>query len=281
LRDSKIAVDALDEIILVGGASRMPMVRKLVSKMFGRLPAANMNPDEVVALGAAVQAGLVTRDAGLDEMVLTDVAPYSLGIDTAMQVSANQYVPGHYLPIIERNTIVPVSRMQRILTVSDRQRMLSIKVFQGEARLTVDNVALGEFTLEVPVKPAGQAGADVRFTYDVNGVLEVEATAFPGGVKRAMVIEENPGVLTPEEISERLAALAALKIHPREQLENRTLLTRADRVYEETLGEHRQYLAAHIARFQSLLERQNAEEIAHARSELSALLDRFDVHVTY
>jgi molecular chaperone HscC len=281
LRDSKIAVDALDEIILVGGASRMPMVRKLVSKMFGRLPAAHLNPDEVVALGAAVQAGLVARDAGLDEMVLTDVAPYSLGIDTAMQVGANQYVPGHFLPIIERNTIVPVSRMQRIFTVSDRQQILSIKVFQGEARLTADNVPLGEFTLDVPVKPAGQAGADVRFTYDINGVLEVEATAFPDGVKRAMVIEENPGVLTPEEIGERLAALAALKIHPRDQLENRALLTRADRVYEETLGEHRQYLAAHIARFQSLLERQNAEGIAHARNELNALLDRFDVHMTY
>ncbi|MFM0221184.1 molecular chaperone HscC [Paraburkholderia dipogonis] len=281
LRDSKIAVAALDEIILVGGASRMPMVRKLVSKMFGRLPAGHLNPDEVVALGAAVQAGLVGRDAGLDEMVLTDVAPYSLGIDTAMQVGPAQFVPGHFLPIIERNTIVPVSRTQRIFTVRDRQQMLSIKVFQGEARLTTDNVALGEFTLEVPLKAAGEAGADVRFTYDINGVLEVEATAFPGGVKRAMVIEENPGVLTPEEIRERLAALSALKIHPRDQLENRTLLTRADRVYEETLGDHRQYLAAHIARFQALIERQNTDEIAQARRELSALLDRFDVHVTY
>ena len=281
LRDSKIAVAALDEIILVGGASRMPMVRKLVSKMFGRLPAGHLNPDEVVALGAAVQAGLVGRDAGLDEMVLTDVAPYSLGIDTAMQVGPAQFVPGHFLPIIERNTIVPVSRMQRIFTVRDRQQMLSIKVFQGEARLTTDNVALGEFTLEVPLKAAGEAGADVRFTYDINGVLEVEATAFPGGVKRAMVIEENPGVMTPEEIRERLTALSALKIHPRDQLENRTLLTRADRVYEETLGDHRQYLAAHIARFQALIERQNADEIAQARGELSALLDRFDVHVTY
>ncbi|MFM0670555.1 Hsp70 family protein [Paraburkholderia sediminicola] len=281
LRDSKIAVAALDEIILVGGASRMPMVRKLVSKMFGRLPAGHLNPDEVVALGAAVQAGLVGRDAGLDEMVLTDVAPYSLGIDTAMQVGPAQFVPGHFLPIIERNTIVPVSRMQRIFTVRDRQQMLSIKVFQGEARLTTDNVALGEFTLEVPLKAAGEAGADVRFTYDINGVLEVEATAFPGGVKRAMVIEENPGVMTPEEIRERLAALSALKIHPRDQLENRTLLTRADRVYEEALGDHRQYLAAHIARFQALIERQNADEIAQTRGELSALLDRFDVHVTY
>ena len=281
LRDSKIAVAALDEIVLVGGASRMPMVRKLVSKMFGRLPAGHLSPDEVVALGAAVQAGLVSRDAGLDEMVLTDVAPYSLGIDTAMQVAQNQFVPGHFLPIIERNTIVPVSRMQRIFTVRDRQQMLSIKVFQGEARLTTDNVPLGEFTLEVPLKPAGEAGADVRFTYDINGVLEVEASAFPGGEKRAMVIEENPGVMTPEEIRERLAALSALKIHPRDQLENRTLLTRADRVYEETLGDHRQYLAAHIARFQALIERQNADDIAHARGELSALLDRFDVHVTY
>ncbi|MFB9128120.1 molecular chaperone HscC [Paraburkholderia dipogonis] len=281
LRDSKIAVAALDEIILVGGASRMPMVRKLVSKMFGRLPAGHLNPDEVVALGAAVQAGLVGRDAGLDEIVLTDVAPYSLGIDTAMQVGPAQFVPGHFLPIIERNTIVPVSRMQRIFTVRDRQQMLSIKVFQGEARLTTDNVALGEFTLEVPLKAAGEAGADVRFTYDINGVLEVEATAFPGGIKRAMVIEENPGVMTPEEIRERLAALSALKIHPRDQLENRTLLTRADRVYEETLGDHRQYLAAHIARFQTLIERQDADEIAQARGELGALLDRFDVHVTY
>ncbi|WP_454826871.1 Hsp70 family protein [Paraburkholderia xenovorans] len=281
LRDSKIAVAALDEIILVGGASRMPMVRKLVSKMFGRLPTAHLNPDEVVALGAAVQAGLVGRDAGLNEMVLTDVAPYSLGIDTAMQIGPSQFVPGHFLPIIERNTIVPVSRMQRIFTVRDRQPILSIKVFQGEARLTADNVSLGEFTLDVPPKPAGEAGADVRFTYDINGVLEVEATAFPDGRKRAMVIEENPGVMTPEEIRERLVALSALKIHPRDQLENRTLLTRADRVYEETLGDHRQYLAAHIARFQAVIERQNADEIAQARGELGTLLDRFDVHVTY
>jgi len=281
LRDSKIAVAALDEIILVGGASRMPMVRKLVSKMFGRLPTGHLNPDEVVALGAAVQAGLVGRDAGLDEMVLTDVAPYSLGIDTAMQIGPSQFVPGHFLPIIERNTIVPVSRMQRIFTVRDRQQILSIKVFQGEARLSADNVSLGEFTLDVPPKPAGEAGADVRFTYDINGVLEVEATAFPDGRKRAMVIQENPGVMTPEEIRERLVALSALKIHPRDQLENRTLLTRADRVYEETLGDHRQYLAAHIARFQAVIERQNADEIAQARGELGTLLDRFDVHVTY
>lgn len=281
LRDSKIPVGSLDEVIMVGGATRMPVVRKLVSRMFGRLPATHLNPDEVVALGAAVQAGLVGRDSALDEMVLTDVAPYSLGIDTAIHVSHGQLVPGHFLPIIERNTPVPVSRVQRVFTVQPQQQHLAIKVFQGEARLTADNIHLGEFDLDVPARPAGQAGADVRFTYDVSGVLEVQATAFPDGMTRSVVIEENPGVLSPEEVRECLAKLADLKIHPRDQTRNRALLARADRLYEEMLGDRRAYLATHIARFQSLLDRQDADEIAHAVKELSAVLERLDVTQTY
>jgi molecular chaperone HscC len=281
LRDSKIAVSSLDEVILVGGATRMPVVRKLVTRMFGRLPAMHLNPDEVVALGAAVQSGLIGRDAALEEMVLTDVAPYSLGIDTSIQVAPGQFVPGHFLPIIERNTAVPVSRMQRIVTIQPQQRQLTIKVFQGEARLTADNIRLGEFNIEMPLKPAGQAGADVRFTYDVNGVLEVQATAFPDGMTRSVVIEENPGVLSAEQVRACLAKLADLKIHPREQVENRALLARADRLYEELLGDQRAYLASHIARFQSLLERQNVDEIARAAKELDTVLDRLDVTQTY
>ncbi|WP_175947811.1 molecular chaperone HscC [Burkholderia pyrrocinia] len=281
LRDAKIPLGQLDEIILVGGATRMPAVRKLVSRMFGRLPAGHLNPDEVVALGAAVQAGLVGRHAALDEMVMTDVAPYSLGIDAAIQVGADSYAGGHFVPIIERNTIVPVSREQRVTTIRDRQQYLNIKVFQGEARLTRDNIALGELRLEMPLKPAGEAGADIRFTYDVSGVLEVQATAFPGGVTRTIVIEENPGVMTREEIARCVAALAALKVHPRDQIENRTLLARADRVYEELLGEPRRFLAAHVARFQAVLERQAFDEIPRVRRELGAVLDQIDAQSTY
>lgn len=276
LRDAKIPLAQLDEIILVGGATRMPAVRKLVSRMFGRLPAGHLNPDEVVALGAAVQGGLVGRHAALDEMVMTDVAPYSLGIDTVIQVSSDGYVGGHFVPVIERNTIVPVSREQRVMTIRDRQPYLNIKVFQGEARLTRDNIALGELKLEVPLRPAGQAGADVRFTYDVSGVLEVQATAFPGGVTRTIVIEENPGVMTRDEIERCMAALSALKVHPRDQLENRTLLARADRIYEELLGEPRRFLAGQIAQFQALLERQAFDDIPRARVELGAMLDQIE-----
>jgi molecular chaperone HscC len=281
LRDARIPINELDEIILVGGASRMPVVRKLVSKMFGRLPAGHLNPDEVVALGAAVQAGLVTRDAGLAEMVLTDVAPYSMGVETSIQVGMGEMLGGQFLPIIERNTIIPASRTRRIVTVTDRQRQLRIKVFQGEARLCADNVALGEFMLDVPLMPTSQAGADVRFTYDVSGVLEVEATAFPDGGTHSLVIERNPGVMTREEVAQRLEVLRDLKIHPRDQMENRALLARADRIYQEALGDQRSYLSLHIGRFQSLLERQDALEIARARKELDGLLDRFDVQQTY
>ncbi|KWA11047.1 molecular chaperone HscC [Burkholderia cepacia] len=276
LRDAKIPLSELDEIIMVGGATRMPAVRKMVSRMFSRLPAGHLNPDEVVALGAAVQAGLVARHSALDELVMTDVAPYSLGIETSIQTGASEYAGGHFLPIIERNTIVPVSREQQVVTVGDRQQYLTIKVYQGESRLTRDNIALGELKLEVPLKPAGQAGANIRFTYDVSGVLEVQATAIPEGTTRTLVIEENPGIMSAEEIARCLAALSSLKIHPRDQIENRTVLARADRVYEELLGEPRRYLAAQIARFQAMLERQAVDEIPRVRRELSAVLDQVE-----
>jgi len=111
LRDATIKASQLDSVVLAGGATRMPLVRKLASRMFGRFPQISIDPDEVVALGAAVQAGLKVRDAALDEVVMTDVAPYSLGIAIARQVGPDDYEGGHYLPIIERNCAVPVSRV--------------------------------------------------------------------------------------------------------------------------------------------------------------------------
>ena len=116
----------------------------------------------------------------------------------------------------------------------------------------------------------------MRFTYDVSGVLEVEATTFPNGETRSIVIEENPGMLSNEDIQRKLEALAALKIHPRDQMENRALLARADRIFEELLGDARLYLSQHVARFQAYLEKQDPIEITEARRALSAVLDQFD-----
>ncbi|MES2772220.1 MAG: molecular chaperone HscC, partial [Pseudomonadota bacterium] len=262
LRDARIRVSDLSQILLAGGATRMPIVRKLVARMFGRFPSCHINPDEVVALGAAVQAGLKMKDSALDELVMTDVCPYTLGISTMQRTGGaqNNLVAGVYLPIIERNTVVPISRSRDIYTVADQQQRLAIEVFQGEARMVKDNIPLGTFEVEVPPKAAGLTGADVRFTYDSNGILEVEATVHETNVKRRLVIQDNPGSLSAQEIDQRLLELSALKLHPREDLRNVTLLARADRLFEELLGDLRLTVSEALGRFQAVLERQDQRE---------------------
>lgn len=276
LRDARLKAIDLDQIVLAGGATRKPIIRKLVAKLFGRLPAMNINPDEVVAQGAAVMAGLKARDAALNEVVMTDVAPYSLGIEVSEQTAPGRYQPGFYLPIIERNLVVPVSREQVVNTVADNQTALHVRIFQGESRLVKDNIFLGEITIPVPPKPAGQMAVSVRFTYDVNGLLEAEMTVEATGEKHRLIIEDNPGVLTPEQVEERLHALSKLKIHPRELLPNATLLARADRMYQQLLGDERQWVAQAAAQFQAILEQQDETAIVKAREELKRVLDELE-----
>jgi len=276
LRDATIKASELDMVVLAGGATRMPVVRKLVSRMFGRFPAIDLDPDHAVALGAAVQAGLKMRDAALDEIVMTDVAPYSLGIAISRQIGQNNYESGHYLPIIERNSTVPISRVQHIATLADFQRELLVAVYQGEARRVIDNIFLGNIKFPIPAKKAGEITADVRFTYDVSGVLEAEITVRPTEEKHKLVITENAGVMTPQQIEQRLLELADLKIHPRDQLENRTLIARADRLYEELLGDARDFLAQHVLLFQATLDKQDQKASREARATLESVLARLD-----
>jgi molecular chaperone HscC len=277
LRDANLMPAALDNIVLAGGATRMPIIRRTVARMFGRLPASDINPDEVVALGAAVQAGLAGADAALDEVVMTDVSPYSLGIDTSKELDGRSYSHGHFDPIIERNSVVPISRVKRYFPLQENQFALQINVYQGEARMAADNIKLGE--LRVPLAGGARLdnGVDVRFTYDVNGLLQVEAT--PVGTQRpvSLVIEGNPGLLTEQQIAERFASLSALKIHPRENIEHRTLMARGERLYQQLRGAAREHLGIEITRFEQALESQDARSIASASAQYSAILDYFEV----
>lgn len=267
LRDARIRASDLDEVLLVGGTTRMPLVRKLAAGLFGRFPSISLNPDEVVAHGAAVQAALKARDAALEEVVLTDVCSYTLGMETVRQVG-DRHESGHYLPIIERNSVVPVSRVQTVYTVGDQQEQVLVKVFQGESRLVCDNVLLGVLEIPVPRRKAGEVALDVRFTYDINGILEAQVSIPLTGEQHALVIENNPGVLSPEEVRERLAALAELKTHPRDQQPNTLLLARLERLYQESLGEVRELIGAWAAQFQRVLETQDERQIREVRHEL-------------
>ncbi|WP_420996142.1 Hsp70 family protein [Cupriavidus sp. 30B13] len=279
MRDARIRPAELDSVVLAGGATRMPLVRRLVSRMFGRFPVTELHPDEVVALGAAVQAGLKARDAALDEVVMTDVAPYSLGIETSRRVSPEAFTHGHYQPVIDRNSVVPVSRVERLHPLADQQEVLALRVFQGEGRMVAENVFLGEVAVPLPRLSAAESGVDVRFTYDVNGILEVQATVVATGAAHRIVIQENPGVLSDEEVAERLAALAGIKIHPRDQAENAQLVARADRLYQQCLGHERDQIGGALAQFQAALEAQDGERIRALRAPVRRLLDSLDTQL--
>jgi molecular chaperone HscC len=276
LRDANLRSSELDNIVLAGGATRMPLVRKLVTTMFGRFPAVEHNPDEVVALGVAVQCGLKSRDAALSEVVMTDVAPYSLGIAVSVQVEQNSWSHDHFDPIIERNAVVPVSRVKRYFPVSATTPSLTIEIYQGESRLVRDNIHLGSLRVPLPKGEVSERGSDVRFTYDVNGLLQVEATVAKTGQTFGVVIEGNPGVLTEEEIEQCLRALAELKIHPRDQLENRTLLARAERLFEQRRGDERAWLGQQILLFEQLLATQDKRQITPAQRKFRDLLDQLE-----
>ena len=159
----------------MGGATRMPAVVERVRTILEKPPQQRLDPDLVVALGAAVQAGLIGKNEAVNDLVVTDVAPFTLGIETCKQLGM-EHRSGYMLPIIHRNTTIPISRVKRVNTVAPNQTQIAVKVFQGENRLTKHNVVLGEFTVDrIPKGPPGQE-VDIRFTYDLNGVLEVEAT---------------------------------------------------------------------------------------------------------
>ncbi len=278
MRDARIKVADLDEILLVGGTTRMPLVRKLVASLFGRIPSMQLNPDQVVAQGAAIQAALQARHASLEEVVLTDVCPYTLGIETTVQQGSG-FQSGHYLPIIERNTVVPVSRSRTVSTLHDNQKLVKLEIYQGESRLVSNNIFLGELEIPVPPLKAGEVSLDVRFTYDNNGLLEAQVHLPVNGETRRLVIENNPGVLQPEEIAQRLAALEALKVHPREQQVNTLLLARLDRLYQESLGDGRDHVAALANYFQQMLDTQDEHQIRKARSDINERLAQFEGEV--
>lgn len=271
LRDAKFSPDQVDHIVLVGGATRMPLVRQAVARLFGRFPRTDLHPDEAVALGAGIQAGLAMQDQALDDIVLTDVMPFTLGIEIARR-KGDGYESGHFLPLIERNSFVPVSRVESIVTITPQQKVIELAIYQGEARRVTDNILLGSLSVDVPPRPAGEITADVRFTYTLDGILEVECKVDNTGEMQKLVIEKSPGSLTPEQISASLLRLENIKQHPREQLVNRQLVAEANAFYEQSLGDQRQYIADHLYRFESMLDTQDARLIAQARQEIEGLI---------
>ncbi|MDD6328874.1 MAG: molecular chaperone HscC [Lachnospiraceae bacterium] len=276
LRDANIKIADIEEIILVGGATKLAVVRKFVSRLFGRLPNTSINPDEVVAVGAATQAAMKERNEAVREMILTDVCPFTLGTEIVVVRAGGMKENGHYLPMIERNSVIPVSHTERLYTAADNQSMIRVEILQGESRYARNNVYLGDIEVPVPVGPAGQEAVDVTYTYDVNSILEVMVTVVSTKVKKRIVIKNEATDMSDEEIEERLASLEALKIHPREQEENKLVLLRGDRLYEEATGDVRRMIELKLQDFEAILDKQDRSVIGEARANLKTFLDSIE-----
>lgn len=189
LKDAKIDSKKVDEVILVGGMTRMPLVQKKVQEFFGKEPHKGLNPDEVVAIGAAVQGGVLTGE--MKEMVLLDVTPLTLGIETLGGVST---------PLITRNTTVPTSKGETFSTAADNQTSVEINVLQGERPMASDNKSLGRFILDgIPPAPRGMPQVEVTFDLDASGILHVKAKDKATGKEQSIKITGSTG-LTDEEI---------------------------------------------------------------------------------
>lgn len=276
LADAGLRLGDIDEVLLIGGATRLSIVRDFLIRLFRKFPDTKLNPDETVALGAAVQAAMKERREEVKEVILTDVCSFTLGTEVVVEYEEGKFEDGRFCPIIERNTVIPASHTERLYTVRDNQDKMRVRVLQGESRFARNNLYLGELSIDVPKAPKGQESVDVTYTYDINSLLEVEVMVVSTGITRKMIIKGQDNQMTEEEIAKRMEELAYLKIQPRDYEENRLVLLRAERMYEEALGDRRKRLDEYITAFEAALKRGDHDEIMDARRELNDLLEEED-----
>jgi molecular chaperone DnaK len=240
MKDAKQNAKDIVEVLLVGGSTRIPKVQEIVKELFGKTPNKSLNPDEVVALGAALQGAVLAGDAGVKDILLLDVTPLSLGIET---------LGGVMTRLIDRNTTIPTSKKEVFSTAADNQTTVDIHVLQGEREFARDNRTLGRFQLtDIPPAPRGIPQIEVAFDIDANGILKVSARDLGTGKEQSIEIKSSSG-LSKEDITHMTSDATAHAEEDKKKREVVDLKNQADQLIystEKTLKEHGDKVSAEI-----------------------------------
>lgn len=279
LKDAKLSPSEIDEVVLVGGSTRVPKVQELVKKMFGKEPHRGVNPDEVVSIGAAIQGGIIAGD--VKDVVLLDVTPLSLGIETE---------GGVMTVLTERNTTIPSTKKETFSTAADNQTAVTVRVFQGERKMAADNRLLGQFNLDgIPPAPRNVPQIEVTFDIDVNGILSVSAKDVKTGKEQSITIEDSSG-LSEDEI-EKIRKDAEL--HAEEDKKKRELAEARNKgntlahEAEKSLKEHadkvdegsKSAIESAVKKVQEAVAGDDTARIKTATEELSTAMQAMAQHV--
>lgn len=275
LRGANVDPAELSEIVLVGGASRMPCIREFAEDFFGKPPMTELDPDLVIAKGAAVQAALCKDEGPSLDIVVTDIVSHSLGVATTKEIGG-RHVEGYFSPVIHRNTTVPVSRTEVFNTLERNQDHILLKVYEGEHRRVEANHLIGE--LEVRGIPRGPAGQMVmtRFTLDMDGLLEVEATIADTGKSFQTVLHRSGKSPSPKDVESFQKRLARLKIDPAEHPRNKDLMLRSQALWSEVGPSDKERLDQSLQEFEAALASGDTSLVGAAFDDLEALCETFD-----
>jgi len=287
LQDGNTDAREIEKVILVGGAVKLGIIEEFVEKYFhkmrgekiyfnnddfienNKLVSIAADPDTVVAYGVGIAVGMKERNKVFKERILTDVCPFTLG---------TEIVGRRFAPIIPRNTTVPTSRSEYFYTIEDYQSQVTVGIYQGESLNIDDNLFLGNFLIDVPRNIAGKEAINVRFTYDINGILEVEATVVSTGLKKSKLIVN--GDLSEEEKNEKIKMLEEIKIQSENKNKDKLLLERANRIYAEIVNtEIRNHISDYLENYKMVVATGDRIRIQKTKESFSQFLDKIDPEI--